>query len=144
MQMIVNIDVDDLERAITFYEAALGLRVHRRLFGGCVAEMRGASSTIHLLAQADDSPAVPRTGLRRAYTRHWTPVHLDFAVDDLRQTVERAVAAGARLEGEVESFAWGRLAAMSDPFGHGFCVLEFAGRGYEEAGTDVPPARAAP
>lgn len=26
MQLLVNIDVDDLEKAIVFYEAALGLR----------------------------------------------------------------------------------------------------------------------
>jgi hypothetical protein len=27
---------------------------------------------------------------------------------------------------------WGHLAMMSDPFGHGFCVLQFSGNGYDE------------
>jgi catechol 2,3-dioxygenase-like lactoylglutathione lyase family enzyme len=37
MHLLVNVDVDDLERAIVFYTAALGLRVARRLFDGSVA-----------------------------------------------------------------------------------------------------------
>ncbi len=49
MQMLVNIDVDDLDVAVGFYRAALGLRLGRRLFGGSVAEMLGASSNIYLL-----------------------------------------------------------------------------------------------
>jgi len=31
MRVIVNVDVDDLERAIGFYSTALGLRLGRRL-----------------------------------------------------------------------------------------------------------------
>jgi hypothetical protein len=46
--------------------------------------------------------------------------------------VERAIRGGAKLEGEIQSFSWGRLALMSDPFGHGFCILQFLGRGYDE------------
>jgi lactoylglutathione lyase len=37
------------------------------------------------------------------------------------------------LEGGIQSFNWGRMAFMSDPFGHGFCLLEFIGEGYDEA-----------
>jgi predicted enzyme related to lactoylglutathione lyase len=70
--------------------------------------------------------------LSRNYRRHWTPVHLDFEVEDLLSTVERAIRAGAKLEGEVLSFSWGRLALMSDPFGHGFCVLQFLQGDYGE------------
>ncbi len=43
-----------------------------------------------------------------------------------------AVAAGATLEGEISSFAWGRQATLSDPFGHGFCLLQWRGGGYDE------------
>ena len=42
--MLVNVDVADLDSAIRFYENALGFRLHRRLFSGTVAEMRGASA----------------------------------------------------------------------------------------------------
>jgi uncharacterized glyoxalase superfamily protein PhnB len=44
----------------------------------------------------------------------------------------RATMAGARLEGEVETHVWGRIAVLADPFGHGFCLIEFLGRGYDE------------
>ena len=44
MLILVNIDVGDLERAIQFYEHAAGLKLHRRLFEGTVAEMLGAGS----------------------------------------------------------------------------------------------------
>ena len=27
---------------------------------------------------------------------------------------------------------YGKLALMADPFGNGFCLLEFTGRGYDE------------
>ena len=132
MQIVVNIDVDDLEQAIEFYTAALGLRLGRRLFEGSVAEMLGATSAIHLLSKPAGSTAVPGSAVVREYARHWTPLHLDFAVDDVSVAVERAVRAGAKLEGEIQAFQWGRLAIMSDPFGHGFCVLQFLGKGYDD------------
>jgi predicted enzyme related to lactoylglutathione lyase len=132
MNLLVNIDVDDLEKGITFYQSAFGLRLGRRLFGGTVAEMVGASSNVYLLTRPAGSSASPQISLPRDYRRHWTPVHLDFEVDDVGAAVQRALAAGAKLEGDIGTFAWGRIAMMSDPFGHGFCLLQFIGRGYDE------------
>jgi hypothetical protein len=40
-------------------------------------------------------------------------VHLDFVVP-------------------VQTHAWGRIALLADPFGNGFCLLQFTGRGYDE------------
>lgn len=134
MQLLVNVDVDDLDRAIEFYTNALGLRLERRLFDGSVAEMLGASSRIHLLAKPPGSAASPRASPVRDYHRHWTPVHIDFEVEDISAAVDRALAAGAKLEGVIHSYAWGRHATLSDPFGHGFCVLQFSSQGYD-AGT---------
>jgi len=131
MQLLVNVDVDDIERAIEFYRAAFGLHLGRRLFGGSVAEMLGASSMIYLLAKPAGTLPWPQASSARDYHRHWTPVHLDFEVVDIDAAVERAVAAGARLENEPRSFNWGRLAMLSDPFGHGFCLLQFTDRGYD-------------
>ena len=65
----------------------------------------------------------------------WTPVHLDFVVGAIEPAVTRAQKAGARLEGEIRTNKWGRIAVMADPFGHGFCVIEFLGRGYDEIAT---------
>ena len=131
MQLLVNVDVDDIERAIEFYRAAFGLHPGRRLFDGSVAEMLGASSIIYLLAKSAGTLPWRQASSVRDYHRHWTPVHLDFEVADIGTAVERAVAAGARLENEPQSFNWGRLAMLSDPFGHGFCLLQFTDRGYD-------------
>ncbi len=131
-QISVNVDVDDLDRGAAFYAAALGLRPGRRLFDNSVAEMLGGPCPIYLLLKPSGSNVTAKDGLTRHYTRHWTPVHLDFVVDDVTAAVKRAVGAGAQLEGPIQSFAWGRLATMSDPFGHGFCVVQFLGNGYGE------------
>jgi len=131
MNLLVNLDVDDLERAIAFYSDALGLRLERRLFNGMVAEMGGASSKIYLLTHPTGSRASLGTSSVRTYDRHWTPVHLDFETKDVDGAVARAVEAGAKLEGGIQGFAWGRLATLSDPFGHGFCLLQFSDRGYD-------------
>ena len=94
--------------------------------------MTGASSEIHLLAKAPGSAASSQAAIYRSYRRHWTPLHLDFTVEDVESAVNRTIAAGAKLEDEIETFSWGRIATLSDPFGHGFCLLQFAGKGYDE------------
>ena len=84
-----------------------------------------------LLVNAPGSPATA-AGDRRTYARHWTPVHLDLAVEDIDAAVKKAVAAGATLEKPVATKRWGKLAVLADPFGHGFCFIQFHGRGYDE------------
>jgi|SRR6266446_4100587 len=135
--LLVNIDVDDLERATRFYSRALGLRPGRRL-GPDVREMLGAGSPVYLLANRAGTPPFEGAASRREYGRHWTPVHLDLVVEDIQGAVDRALSAGARLEGRVEDRKWGRLALMADPFGHGFCFVQFEGRGYDEIATADP------
>lgn len=129
-KLLINIDVDDLDRGVAFYIEALDLRRGRTLFDGTVVELTGASSAIYLLLKPAGTPAAGSIRQRRRYRRHWTPVHLDFVVADVAAAVARAVAAGARLEGEIESFDWGCLATLSDPFGHGFCLVELPEGGY--------------
>ena len=131
MSFLVNLDVDDLEKAIAFYGTAFGLQVGRR-FGAFGVEMLGGSAPIYLLVKPPGTPASETTSQRRSYERHWTPVHLDFVVDEIEPAVERAVAAGARLEMPIATHKWGKLALMADPFGHGFCFIQFLGRGYDE------------
>lgn len=129
---LINIDVPDLAAAVGFYERATELKCSRLLFEGTVAELTGASARIFLLQKQPGSFPVPGSALLRDYGRHWTPVHLDFVVPDVEAAIERAVAAGARLEGQIHGFAWGRQACLSDPFGHGFCFLQWQGGGYDE------------
>ena len=133
-RLLVNIDVDDLERAVRFYTAALGLRVARRLGDGAV-ELLGAEAPIYLLAAAAGTAPHRGAVVARHYGRHWTPVHLDFVVDDLAAAVERAVAAGARVEAPVAERPYGRIAVLADPFDHGLCLLQFTGRGYDAIAT---------
>jgi predicted enzyme related to lactoylglutathione lyase len=130
MSLLVNIDVEDLEKATAFYCAALGLRVGRR-FDGAV-ELLGSTAPVYLLEKAAGSSAASTTDQQRDYRRHWTPVHLDFAVPDIVAALERAKAAGASVESEIKTSAWGRLVLLADPFGNGFCLLQFLGRGYDE------------
>lgn len=132
--MLVNIDVDDLEKGIRFYTGALGMRVGRR-FGRAAVELLGAEAPLYLLVKEDGTAPFLDALSRRDYRRHWTPVHLDFAVDDLDAAVTRATSAGARLEGAPSEHKWGKLALLSDPFGHGLCLIQFVGRGYDEVAT---------
>ena len=134
LNVLANIDVDDLGRAADFYCSALELTVGRR-FGDSAIELVGGSSAIYLLKHAAGTPAAISTSQRRDFTRHWTPVHLDFVVPEIESAVARAQNAGARLEGEVRTHKWGRIAVLADPFGHGFCLIEFLGRGYDEIAT---------
>jgi predicted enzyme related to lactoylglutathione lyase len=132
MQILVNIDVDQLDRALDFYTRAFGLTIGRRM-GDDFVELLGASSSLYLLVKAAGTTPCP--GAVRSYDRHWTPVHMDFVVDDLDLALARVIAAGARQEGQLETHAYGRLAFFADPFGNGFCLLQFTGRGYDEIAT---------
>ncbi len=131
MQFLVNIDVDNVEDALSFYTRAFALHIGRR-FGNDGVELLGGPAPIYLLAKAPGTTATPQVRDRRDYRRHWTPLHLDWVVDDLDAALARAIAAGARVEQPPSTHAWGRIALLADPFGHGFCLLQFLGRGYDE------------
>lgn len=131
MNLLVNIDVDDLARAVRFYTEAFDLRVGRR-FGPDGVELLGGDAPIYLLAKAGGSQATPGSAQVRDYSRHWTPVHLDIVVPDIDAALKRALDAGAQLEQPVRASSWGKLALLADPFGHGFCLVQFEGRGYDE------------
>jgi predicted enzyme related to lactoylglutathione lyase len=131
MNFLVNLDIDDLDKAARFYGSAFGLKVGRR-FGAFGVEMLGSSTPIYLLVKSPGTPASDTTSQDRSYERHWTPVHLDFLVDEIEPAVQRAVSAGARLEKPIATHKWGKLALMADPFGNGFCFVQFLGRGYDE------------
>lgn len=129
MKLLLNIDVPDLAAAEAFYGDAFGLAPARR-FGNDVVELTGAPVPLHLLRKAADRAA--EAPAHRDYARHWTPLHCDVVVDDLHAALARALSAGAMREGTVRDAAWGRLVQLADPFGHGWCLLEFRGRGYDE------------
>ncbi len=139
MDLLINIDVPNLDQGVAFYERAFALIVTRRL-GPEVVELSGWPVRLYLLQKASGSIGAG-ADLRR-YDRHWTPVHIDVIVDDIEAALARAVAAGACSETEIRINAWGKIAVLADPFGHGFCLIQFLGRGYDEIAE--PEARPHP
>ncbi|HEX7803918.1 MAG TPA: VOC family protein [Pseudoxanthomonas sp.] len=129
MKQLINIDVPDLAAAETFYSQAFGLRAGRRL-GSEVLEMLGGTAPLYLLQKAPGS--IGAASDARDYRRHWMPMHVDVVVDELEPALERALAAGAIQEGLIREADWGRIVQLADPFGHGWCLLQFLGRGYDE------------
>ena len=129
MNLIINIDVPDIARGIEFYTRALGL-THTRTLDNDTAELKGASSTIYLLLKPAGTVAVKTPPVARDFTRHWTPVHFDLVVDDVDAAAARAIAAGAKPETGHLDWRGSRCLSFSDPFGHGFCFIQF-----EENGT---------
>jgi predicted enzyme related to lactoylglutathione lyase len=130
MQFLVNLDVGDLDKAIRFYSEAFDLRIGRRFDFG--VEMLGGPTSIYLLDKCPGTTVSSLTSQHRNYARHWTPLHLDFVVDDIDAAVRKALDAGAKLEQDISTYVWGKLALMADPFGHGFCFVQFLGSGYDE------------
>lgn len=128
--LLVNIDVPDIEAGIAFYTTALGLHVGRR-FGADFVELLGRDAPIYLLRKDEGTAIGPVGGDTRRYTRHWSPVHLDFVVDDIELARAGVLAAGAVQEGETCDAPYGKLAMFADPFGHGFCLIEFNAEGYD-------------
>lgn len=128
--LLLNIDVPDAEAAAAFYVAALGLTVGRRFDDGFI-ELLGTDAPIYLLEKEPGTSIGPTGGDVRRYDRHWSPIHLDLVVTDMDAAVARALSAGAVQEGEIAEAPYGRLAMFADPFGHGFCLIEFNDRGYD-------------
>jgi predicted enzyme related to lactoylglutathione lyase len=129
MDVLINVDVPSLAEGVAFYERAFGLAVSRRL-GAEAVELGGLPVRLYLLQKSGGSTGAGSD--RRRYDRHWTPVHIDLVVDDIEEALARALAAGAGAETEIRIEAWGKIVMLSDPFGHGFCLIQFLGRGYDE------------
>lgn len=119
----VSVDVPNLADGVRFYSEAFGFSKTAEPVPG-VAVLRAGDSEICVLEKAAGSVPSPLTKETRHYERHWTPVHLDLHVDDLKPALERALKAGAKQEQLFENPEHGSVAFCSDPFGHGFCLIE--------------------
>jgi hypothetical protein len=51
-------------------------------------------------------------------------ISVSVSVDDFKASLARAIAAGARQEQLFENSKHPAVAFCSDPFGHGFCLIE--------------------
>lgn len=136
---ILNIDVPDINAGIAFYTSAFGFSIGRR-FDPSFVELLGAKTSIYLLEKAPQTRIAPASDDTRRYERHWSPLHADFIVDDIEGAIEKVVRAGATQEGEIRVAPYGKLAMFSDPFGHGFCLIEFNSQGYDALISDHGPS----
>ncbi|MCD0448517.1 VOC family protein [Actinocorallia sp. API 0066] len=112
--VIPHIAVEGADAAIAFYERAFGATELFRLLDadGRVghAEISVAGSTL-MLSDAGPPFGAPRPGS--------PTVGLHVYVDDVDALVERAVAAGARLDQAPKDMDYGaRCAILTDPFHH--------------------------
>jgi predicted enzyme related to lactoylglutathione lyase len=119
----VSVDVPDMGDGVRFYSDAFGFaRVAEPIPG--VVVLRAGASEIVLLEKAPGTRPAPGTQDTRHYGRHWTPVHMDFHVDELKPALAKAIAAGAKQEQLFDNPKYPAVAFCSDPFGHGFCLIE--------------------
>ena len=116
-------------QALEFHVQQMRQSIQSR-FGEGGVELTGLPVRLYLLVKPEGSVGAG-DDLRR-YDRHWTPVHLDLVVEDLEPALAQALAAGATLDSEPRTHVWGRIAVLADPFGSGFCLLQFLDRGYDE------------
>ena len=113
--------VDGAAAAIEFYKKVFGAVEVMRMPapGGRIghAEIRIGDSHVML---ADENPEM---NARSPKTVGGSPLSLLVYVENVDEVVQRAVAAGARLERAVEDKFYGdRMGAIQDPFGHQWYV----------------------
>ncbi len=119
----ISVDVPNLADAVQFYVSAFGFSKVSEPVPGVVV-LRAGNTEICLLEKRTGSRPSSRTQETRRYERHWTTVHLDIHVDNLRAALTKALAAGATQEQLFENTEHGSAAFCSDPYGHGFCLIE--------------------
>jgi catechol 2,3-dioxygenase-like lactoylglutathione lyase family enzyme len=122
MRLSVTIDVPKIDEGLQFYRDALGLvEVARPIASYVILDCGG--SQVGLIEKAAGTVPAKGSGDVRRYERHWTPVHIDFHVDDFEATLAKALSAGARCEQKFEGGRRPATAFCSDPFGNGFCII---------------------
>ncbi len=120
----ISIDVPNMADGMKFYSSAFGFSKVAEPIPGIVV-LRSGEARICLLERVPGSYPSPYTQETRRYERHWTPIHVDIHVDDFEATLARVIAAGGRQEKFFEANSeHGSVAFCSDPFGHGFCLIE--------------------
>lgn len=118
----VCIDVSEMKKAIKFYTQALGCQLIKE--ADEYTELSFDGLRVYLAARENDSNPLVKGEAVRSFERHWTPVHLDFHVSDIDRCISSIIELGGQKEGG-SSGNWGTAAFCADPFGNGFCVMEY-------------------
>lgn len=122
MRVTLSIDVPTIAEGLKFFSEAFGFAETSRPHPG-YAMLTCGDAVIGLLEKPAGTPPAPGSTDVRTYERHWTPVHIDFRVDDFEATLESALNAGAKAETVHRVAGYPPVAFCSDPFGHGFCIV---------------------
>lgn len=120
VKLSVCIDVPDLSAGTAFYCDALGCSVDKQQASHSTLSAGGVK--MQLLLKEAGTAATGEGSCLRNYERHWTPVHLDFDVDDLDSATALVTRSGGTVE-SVQRGDWGGMAICADPFGNGFCLV---------------------
>ena len=122
MKVTVSVDVPSIDEGLVFFGEVFGFKEASRPHPG-YAVLTAGEAMIGLLAKPAGSSPAPGSGDIRRYERHWTPIHVDYRVEDFEGTLERALANGAKAEQVHRVSGYPPVAFCSDPFGHGFCIV---------------------
>ena len=118
-QVSISIDVADLARAVDFYTNALGCKQKIKYTEQWEVLTAGG---LDLHIQEKEAGTIAAGSETRHYSRHWTPVHLDFGVADIRRACDAVEKHGGHVENQ--SFSDNAdIALCADPFGNGFCLI---------------------
>lgn len=118
----ICIDVSSIDKGIDFYCEALGCTLINKR--DSYTELLFDGITIYLSEKENGSNPLLNHHAKRDFERHWTPVHLDFHVDNIQHSVEKIIEYDGTKEGESNG-DWGSAAFCADPFGNGFCVIHY-------------------
>ncbi len=110
--------------------AAAAIEFYKKAFGAVEAmRMPGPDGKLmHAMLRIGDSPlmlvdAMPQWGMVGPDALKGSPVTIHMCVEDVDATVERAVAAGAKVTMPVADQFWGdRYGKIEDPFGHHWSI----------------------
>ena len=108
-----------MNRAVEFYGRGLGLQIQQHEKEWAKAVLGEQVFWIMKVASG------PSGAISRDYQRHWTPIHFDFQVEGIDAVVTRALAAGGRLDREIQRNPdGGAMANLSDPSGNGIDIVQ--------------------
>ena len=108
----VTIDCRDPQRLADFWSAVLGGEVTESLPGWRRVSVGDGAPV--LTFQPVPEPKVGKTRL-----------HLDIAVPDADEAVDRIMALGGRWTGERHDYPEGAVLVMADPENNEFCVVQY-------------------
>src|SRR5882672_975020 len=120
-QFIPELIVHGGPAALEFYKAAFGAEEVHRMMTPDGAKLVHGELTLdgHKFFVCDEFDASEGGTCKSPHTLGGTGVRVTVMVDDADRTVERAVAAGARVSMAVQDMFWGgRYGKVVDPFGH--------------------------